>query len=104
MGDGDGTGFSMGRSDLLASLESRYPSVAAAMPALVDAAVRRGQVDRGRSRRLTELYTSWMSDTPWSRTVMTHTNRPSLASWDGWPWDAMCVADSDCLQRGVRGM
>ena len=31
------------------------------------------------------------------------TNRPSLGSWNGWPWDSHNIAEKTALLRNIKG-
>lgn len=46
------------------------------------------QVKAADADRLTKLYTAWFDGIPWSKCKISASNRPSLGSWCGWPWDS----------------
>lgn len=98
MDDSDGCG----PSDGFISLNSKFKTPEAAMPALIKAAVEAQQVPAADAARLTELYAVWMHGVTWAKCVMSASNRPSLGSWNGWPWELHLVRDRS-LQRGVAG-
>ena len=88
--------------DLLSLEESYHTTVASAMPALVDIGVSKKLVSAEESARLYSLFQVWMHGVKWNKMHMTSTNRPSLASWNGWPTDIWCILDRSLL-RGVKG-
>merc|ERR1712166_1339227 len=49
-----------------------------------------------------EMYSQWMEGVPWSKCHMSGSNRPSLGSWRGWPWDAECVMNR-AFKKGLIG-
>lgn len=88
-------------SEDLMSLESSHSTVASAMPALVDFGVSQELVPAKESARLKSLFQVWMHGVKWNKMHMSSTNRPSLASWDGWPTDVFCILNRSLL-RGVK--
>ena len=47
--------------------------------------------------RLKRKFRAWLAGVTWGKTYLSPTNRPSLASWDGHPWDAdHIMSHSDC--------
>jgi len=85
-------------SDLLASLMDSHASFAAAVPAIVSAGIAKGKISPGDKDRLTSLWRTWVKGVSWAKCKMSMTNRPSLGSWDGWPWEANQVM-ARCLMR-----
>ena len=39
----------------------------------------------------------------WGKCQLTHTNRPSLGSWQGWPWDVGDPLAQRALSVGLKG-
>lgn len=66
------------------------------------AGVEAGIIPAAREAHLASLFAVWLRGVPWGRMRLTHTNRPSLASWRGSPWEFDCVTDVH-LSRGVTG-
>ena len=78
----------------------KYKTLEAAMPALVKVGITKKLIRSADKDRLTTLYTHWMKGVDWSNTFKHGTNRPSLASWNGWPWDAY-VYKERALNHGI---
>eukprot|EP00899_Mesostigma_viride_P008505 jgi/Mesvir1/17656/Mv01356-RA.1 len=89
-------------SDLLQSLMTECKDLEAAVPALVESAVKSGKVPIGDADRLKDLYSVWLKGVTWDICKTTASNRPTLASWNGWPWDALNLMDR-ALARSVKG-
>ena len=99
------TGGDAGLDDdnLLLDFMHRVKTPAAAIAPLVDQAVREGLAKSGDKSRLKTVFSSWMAGTSWKKCVLTHSNRPSLASWNGWPWDSFNIMSRGCgLKHAVK--
>ena len=81
----------------------RFKSVAAAMPELVSRGVKAGIVAQKDEKRLAELFSLWMKGTKWNKCFMHGGNRPSLGSWNGYPWEWMNIEGKNALSRGLTG-
>jgi hypothetical protein len=86
----------------LAAQEKPGISVAKAVQNLVEIAGRKGQINSVDVPRLKTLYATWMKGVTWKKCYMTPTNRPSLGSWNGWPWDSYNIIDRS-LNRNLVG-
>ena len=73
------------------------------MPAIVQAGVSEGVIPKAEAARLTTLFSGWMKGVSWGKCVLSHTNRPSLGSWQGWPWDAGDTLAQRALSVGLKG-
>ena len=71
----------------------KFKTVESAIPALVKVGITKKIVDAKDKDRLTALFSLWMKGVDWTNTVKHGMNRPSLASWNGWPWDADVYKD-----------
>ena len=71
-------------------------TVAEGVPALLKKGVAAGLVTSTDVPRLTRLYKSWFSGVKWSKTQLSATNRPSLGSWRGWPWEWSSILERNC--------
>ena len=80
----------------------QYKDLGVAAPALVDAGVKAGIVKAADADRLKKLYSVWLKGVPWSKCELSATNRPSLASWNGFPWDVDEMVDKH-LSNGIVG-
>jgi hypothetical protein len=87
-------------SDLLSSLMDSHKSFSAAVPAIISAGLATGKIMPGDKDRLTSLWTTWVKGVGWAKCRMSMTNRPSLASWNGWPWEADQIM-ARCLMGGL---
>jgi hypothetical protein len=65
-----------------AKREGSRASLAALLPALAADALSPEDAER-----LLPLFRTWVGRTRLVKCAMSDTNRPSLASWKGWPWD-----------------
>jgi hypothetical protein len=83
-------------------VSAKYKNLEMAVPALVDQGVREGIIRASDSGRLKELYSVWLKDVSWSDCELSVTNRPSLASWSGFPWDSEQIVRKH-LNRGIVG-
>ena len=92
-------GHDGGMGEPLARLEARFPSPALAMPALVEASPATRGLPPAERARLAARFSAWLAGAEWRECRLSGAHRPSLASWDGWPWDAQRLA-SRCLARG----
>jgi hypothetical protein len=81
--------YSCSPSELMSKLmrSGQYKDLGVAAPALVDAGVKAGIVKAADADRLKKLYSVWLKGVSWSKCELSATNRPSLASWNGFPWD-----------------
>ena len=75
-----------GASDLLGNFIGRAGGLSKAMPDIVQAGVREGIVPAADAARLSKKFAGWMKGVGWGKCQLSHTNRPSLGSWNGWPW------------------
>lgn len=76
---------------------------AAAVAPMISQAVQDGLVRSADKARLQTKYASWLAGIPWRKCVMSASNRPSLGSWNGWPWDSFNIMDRDCgLKHAVK--
>ena len=80
----------------------KYKSPEAAVPALIAEGVKDGIVPAADTKRLTELFQVWFKGVTWAKCQLSSTNRPSLGSWNGWPWDEQNVSERS-LSRGLVG-
>ena len=82
-------------SDDLADLRTskKFKTVEAAIPALVKVGITKKLIPAADKDRLTALFSIWMKGVDWTNTVKHGMNRPSLASWNGYPWDARVYKD-----------
>jgi hypothetical protein len=88
-------------SDALSDQEAAgVTSVAKAVENLVENAATKGKISSTDVPRLKKLYGTWMKGITWKKCHMSATNRPSLGSWNGWPWDVYNVIDRS-LSSGV---
>jgi hypothetical protein len=92
-----------GASDLLGSFIGRPGGLAKNMPAFVQAGVREGVIPKAEAARLATLFGGWMKGVSWGKCQLSHTNRPSLGSWEGWPWDAGDPLAQRALSVGLKG-
>ncbi len=79
---------SFGMVPEFASLESRFTKPALAMPTLVARSEHTRHRGAAEQERLASLFAVWLRDVEWDDCRMTAINRPSLASWNGYPWDS----------------
>jgi hypothetical protein len=101
----------MGASDLLNEFIGRKGGLGRAMPDLVQAGVRAKIIPaqdgasltarpphppcpirvsvclRVTADRLARKFSGWLKGVGWGKCQLSHTNRPSLGSWKGWPWE-----------------
>lgn len=98
----DSTEFSMGASPLLISCMNEYKDFETAIPYIVTEGVERGLIEPNDASRLTSLFKVWVRGVSWGKCVMSATHRPSLASWQGWPWEKD-VAMERSLYRDIKG-
>mmetsp|Transcript_19379 Transcript_19379/g.57605 ORF Transcript_19379/g.57605 Transcript_19379/m.57605 type:complete len:350 (+) Transcript_19379:93-1142(+) len=68
----------------------------ACVPQLVDAVVKEGLARPGDAPRLARRWAAYLGGVPWSKAELTAINRPSLASWAGFPWEESYI----CEHRG----
>lgn len=87
-------------SDGLAALAPRFSAPALAMAALVDSHPSTSKLPAPRRAALASKFAVWLGGVPWSKCSLSATHRPSLASWEGMPWEEGSVA-SRCLTRGL---
>lgn len=92
-----------GASELLGGFIGRPGGLAKNMPAIVQAGVSEGVIPKADAARLTTLFGGWMKGVTWGKCQLTHTNRPSLGSWQGWPWDAGDPLAQRALSVGLKG-
>jgi hypothetical protein len=69
---------------------------ASAVPALLALAVKQGIVPAEDVPRMTTKFTSWLAGVGWNKCRITHSNRPSSASWNGFPWESYNIMDREC--------
>eukprot|EP01052_Picozoa_sp_SAG31_P007110 SAG31_NODE_335_length_17509_cov_7.127972_12_plen_319_part_00 len=98
---GDEDGF--GASELLESFIGRPGGLAKSMPAIVQAGVSEGAIPKAEAARLATLFSGWMKGVSWGKCQLSHTNRPSLGSWTGWPWEASDQIAMRALSVGLKG-
>lgn len=88
-------------TDVLSQLMCTRKDFVAAVPDLVADAMRRDKISSAsEAKRLTELWSTWMAGVGWAKCKMSMTNRPSLGSWKGFPWEEESVM-TRCLYRGL---
>ena len=92
-----------GASDLLGAFIGRPGGLAKNMSAIVQAGVSEGVIPEAEAGRLTTLFGGWMKGVSWGKCQLSHTNRPSLGSWQGWPWDAADPLAQRALSVGLKG-
>ena len=94
----------VGASELFGTLMSsgKYKPPEDTVPALVAAGVADKTIPAADAARLTELFKVWLKGVSWAKCRLSSTNRPSLGSWNGWPWDDTEVAQRS-LNRGLSG-
>ena len=92
-----------GASDLLGNFIGRAGGLSKAMPDIVQAGVREGIVPAADAARLSKKFAGWMKGVGWGKCQLSHTNRPSLGSWNGWPWEATNELTSRALSVGLKG-
>ena len=101
-GGEDGSSFLDDENRLIDHMHSVKTPAAAVAP-MLEQAVRDGLVKAGDKSRLQTLFSSWMAGTSWSKCVMSASNRPSLGSWNGWPWDSFNILSRGCgLKHAVK--
>ena len=76
--------------------------VAGAVDPMLREAVRRKIIKSSDVDRLAVKFKSWMKGVNWKKTRMSASNRPSLGSWNGWPWESYNIMERQCgLASGV---
>ena len=76
--------------------------VAAAVDPMLREAVRQKKIQSCDVERLTVKFKSWMKGVNWNKTRMSANNRPSLGSWNGWPWESYNIMERQCgMAAGV---
>ena len=70
--------------------------VAAAVDPMLREAVRQKKIKSSDVERLAVKFKSWMKGVNWNKTRMSASNRPSLGSWNGWPWDSYNIMERQC--------
>eukprot|EP01006_Ploeotia_vitrea_P003648 TRINITY_DN112993_c0_g1_i1.p1 TRINITY_DN112993_c0_g1~~TRINITY_DN112993_c0_g1_i1.p1 ORF type:complete len:286 (-),score=37.61 TRINITY_DN112993_c0_g1_i1:110-850(-) len=83
--------------DWVYKYSAKFKTVDKAIPSIVADAVADGTVKKAESARLVEKWSCWMKGVSWRNCIMHATHRPSLGSWEGWPWDFNLV-----LPRALR--
>ena len=89
-------------SESFERLKQSGKTIAQCIASLVDEAVIARKVTAAEAPRLKSKFSLWMSGVTAKQCTMSSTNRPSLASWNGWPWDSHNVADR-ALTRSLVG-
>ena len=87
-------------SDKLAALVPRFSAPALAMEALVASHPATSKLPAPQRAALASKFAVWLGGVPWSKCSLSATHRPSLASWEGMPWEEDSVAQR-CLTRGL---
>ena len=87
--------------DLLGPLFGKGRSMEEAVPGLVAGCVKEGRAKPTDTARLTKKWTAWWRGVPWSAAQLSGSNRPSLASWIGYPWDVQYVMEKESQGCGV---
>lgn len=92
------------REYLLGPLFGRGKTMDTIVPALVEAVIRKGYAARSDEPRLARRWAAWFSGVPWSKARLSATNRPSLGSWTGYPWDVgFIMEENSCgLRAGLN--
>lgn len=80
---------------LLGPLFGRGKTMDTVVPALVEAVIRHGYAARADASRLTRRWAAWFGGVPWSKARLSATNRPSLGSWVGYPWDVGFIMEEN---------
>ena len=91
-----------GASDLLKSMMNKYPDFKASIPEIVENGITRGVISVDDKTKFVQLFSTWAAGIKWNKCKMTETNRPSLGSWNGWPWEAYNLNEASLL-RNVTG-
>lgn len=87
--------------DLLGPLFGKGRTMEEAVPGLVAACVKAGRAKPTDTARLTKKWSAWWKGVPWSATQLSGSNRPSLGSWIGYPWDVQYVMEKESQGCGV---
>lgn len=93
-----------GEADLIGQFHGSGPAMDACVPALVAATIGEGLATADDRGRLERRWAAWLRGVPWAKATMTAVNRPSLASWVGFPWEGshVCEHQSCGLLAGVE--
>ena len=87
--------------DLLGPLFGKGRTMEAAVPGLVAGCVKEGRATPADTARLTKKWSAWWKGVPWSAAQLSGSNRPSLGSWIGYPWDVQYVMEKESQGCGV---
>lgn len=97
-----GDGMLCCMSEELEELSTKYATPSQALPALVSTHPKTAALPAPERARLVSKFSAWFQGVRWEDCRMSATNRPSLASWEGFPWE-MSMLEERCLNRGLVG-
>ena len=89
--------------DTLEQLEHTHSSgpVSACMPQLAQLCAAEGRIPQKDAAQLGQIFGIYMKGVRWDKMRMTASNRPSLASWQGWPWEWNVILPRSATFQGV---